>query len=165
MSVYSNDWPEVALRVKEEAGWRCARCRHPDHPENCIVQGVARGYMPCDDQCFGHRRERSRPLWTRRKRVLTVHHMDGDKSNSAWWNLLPLCQVCHLSVQTRVAVAQTYPFHHTPWFRPYVAGYYAFVVLGEDLTREEVEARLVELLEAGQPHLDYDKPERQGRRM
>ena len=146
---YPGDWTEtIAPRVKGEAGWRCARCRHPDHPEDCIIQGVVRGHLPCDDQCFGHSQDG-------RRRVLTVHHLDGDKSNVAWWNLAPLCQVCHLSVQARVALEQTYPFHHTPWFRPYVAGYYAWAVLGEDLDREEVEARLTELLEAGQPHLTY----------
>ena len=38
------------------------------------------------------------------------------------------------------------------WFRPYVAGFYAWL-LGEDLSRPEVEARLEELLRAGQPWL------------
>ena len=28
--------------------------------------------------------------------TLTVDHWDGDKANNAWWNLLPLCQWCHL---------------------------------------------------------------------
>ena len=37
------------------------------------------------------------------------------------------------------------------WFRPYVAGYYAYHLLGEDLSREEVEARMEALLAAGQP--------------
>ena len=45
---------------------------------------------------------------------------------------------------------------HSEWFRPYVAGYYAHICLGQDLTREEVEDRLGELLLLGQPWL---KPE------
>lgn len=34
--------------------------------------------------------------------VLTTHHFNGDKSNQSWWNLLALCQRCHLSFQSRV---------------------------------------------------------------
>jgi hypothetical protein len=50
-------------------------------------------------------------------------------------------------------MAQAYVWPHSGWFRPYVAGYYAFTILGEDLTRAEVDARLFELLVIGQPHL------------
>ena len=28
--------------------------------------------------------------------ALTVHHFDGDKANCEWWNLMALCQRCHL---------------------------------------------------------------------
>jgi hypothetical protein len=35
---------------------------------------------------------------------------------------------------------------HTPWFQPFVAGWYAHRYLGESLTRADVEARLPELL-------------------
>ena len=79
-------------------------------------------------------------------RILTVHHADGDKENLAWWNLLALCQRCHLEIQAKVVMERVYPHEHTAWFRPFVAGYYAHVYLGEDLTREETEARLDELL-------------------
>jgi hypothetical protein len=79
-------------------------------------------------------------------RILTVHHLDGDKANCRWWNLASLCQRCHLEIQGRVRLAQVYPFEHSDWFRPYAAGYYAFAYLGEDLSREDVEERLEELL-------------------
>jgi hypothetical protein len=81
-----------------------------------------------------------------RWRILTVHHLDGDKTNCRWWNLAPLCQRCHLQIQGKVQMARVWPWEHTAWFRPYAAGYYAWVYLGEDLTREEVNARLDELL-------------------
>jgi hypothetical protein len=58
-------------------------------------------------------------------RILTIHHLNGDKSDCRWWNLMT---------------------KHTLWFRPYVAAFYAQKYLGEDLTRAEVEARLDELL-------------------
>lgn len=86
-------------------------------------------------------------------RVLTVHHLNGDKADGRWWNLLALCQRCHLSIQARVNVEQLYLHEHTPWFKPYAAGYYASSILGVELTREQVEARLEELLRVGQPWL------------
>lgn len=85
--------------------------------------------------------------------TLTVHHLDLDPSNNRWWNLAALCQRCHLSIQGRVVMERPYMLEHTEWFRPYVAGYYAHTVLGENLTRAEVDARLDELLTAGQPWL------------
>ncbi|MCP3903133.1 MAG: HNH endonuclease [Planctomycetes bacterium] len=77
---------------------------------------------------------------------LTVHHLDGNKSNCRWWNLTALCQRCHLSVQARVVIRQQYPLEHKEWFKPYAAGWYAFRYLGEDLSRPAVLERLDELL-------------------
>lgn len=79
-------------------------------------------------------------------RILTVHHADGDKSNLSWWNLLALCQRCHLTIQSKVVLERVYPGEHTDWFKPFAAGYYAWVYLHEDVTREQAEARLDELL-------------------
>lgn len=39
-------------------------------------------------------------------RILTVHHLDGDKSNVSDDNLVALCQVCHLHVQARFIPGQ-----------------------------------------------------------
>lgn len=80
--------------------------------------------------------------------TLTVHHLDLDPSNNSWWNLLPLCQRCHLSIQGRVHLARPWVMgEHSDWFKPYVAGWYACRYLGETLDRAEVESRLDELLE------------------
>jgi 5-methylcytosine-specific restriction endonuclease McrA len=87
---YPADWPDIAKRIKDAAGWKCQRCDHPHDIES------------------GH--------------VLTVHHLDGDKSNCASWNLAALCQRCHLSVQGRVNMAQGYLFEHAEWMRPFVEG-------------------------------------------
>ena len=78
--------------------------------------------------------------------VLTVHHFDGDKANCAWWNLLALCQKCHLSIQSRVNPDQPYFLEHSSWVKPYVAAFYAAKYLSEDLTREQTMERLDELL-------------------
>lgn len=58
--------------------------------------------------------------------TLTVHHLDGQKNNCRWWNLAALCQRCHLHIQAKVVMQRTYMFDHSEWFKPYVAGYYAF---------------------------------------
>lgn len=79
-------------------------------------------------------------------RILTTHHFDGDKANDAWWNLLALCQVCHLQIQAKVDPHQPYMFEHSAWLKPFVAGFYARKYEGREVTRAEAEARLEELL-------------------
>jgi hypothetical protein len=81
-----------------------------------------------------------------RWRVLTVHHLDGDKANCRWWNLAALCQRCHLEIQSRVVMERVYPHEHSEWFKPHAAGYYAWVYLQEEVTREEALKRMDELL-------------------
>lgn len=76
--------------------------------------------------------EDARESWYTREaeyRILTVHHLDGDKANVRWWNLAALCQRCHLEIQARVVMDRVYPYEHSKWFRPYAAGFYAFVYL------------------------------------
>ncbi len=29
---YPPDWPDIARRIKDAAGWRCVRCGHPHDP-------------------------------------------------------------------------------------------------------------------------------------
>lgn len=78
--------------------------------------------------------------------VLTVHHLDGNKANCRWWNLLALCQRCHLRIQGRVNPDQPYMVEHANWFKPYVAGFYAWKYEGKELTRVQAEADLERLL-------------------
>lgn len=40
--------------------------------------------------------------------VLTVHHLDGNKMNCAWTNLLVCCQRCHLHIQSRYVPGQLF---------------------------------------------------------
>ena len=161
---YPPDWPALAKAVKNAAGWRCVRCGHPHERPGAHVD--------CDDRCDLARH----PEWTevapsppallpgwsmtsrgkfwelrgrRRQRVLTVAHLDDDKANGRWWNLAALCQVCHLSTQSRIEMRRPWMLEHSAWFRPYVAGYYAWTRLGVDLSRAEVESRLSELLSLG----------------
>lgn len=78
--------------------------------------------------------------------TLTVHHLDGDKANCRWWNLVALCQRCHLHIQAKVRMDQMWPLEHSEWFKPYAAGWYAWRYLGLELSREETVARMDELL-------------------
>lgn len=79
--------------------------------------------------------------------TLTVHHLDMNPGNRQWWNLIPLCQRCHLSIQARVDLARPWVMApHSEWFRPYVAGWYAHRYEGRSLSRAEVEADLDRLL-------------------
>jgi len=79
-------------------------------------------------------------------RIGTVHHLDGNKANCVWWNLLALCQRCHLTIQSRVNPQQPYIFEHDEWFKPYAAGFYAKKYHDQEITREEAMNRLEELL-------------------
>lgn len=81
--------------------------------------------------------------------VLTIHHADIDPSNNRWWNLLCLCQRCHLHIQSKVVMERVWMFEHTPWFRPYVAGYYA-AQYGLPDDEESVAGRIDELIALGQ---------------
>ena len=154
--------------VRELAGHRCERCGHP-------YRGGGE-WTACDEECrhFGPVRisgpqtvETTVDLpgpWKEdagqlaaayagseiveaRWRILTVHHLNGIKHDLRWWNLVALCQRCHLSVQGRVVMERIYPWEHSEWFKPYAAAWYAHAYLDLDLTREETLARLDELLD------------------
>lgn len=163
---YPPEWHEtIKHAVRAEADHRCVRCGHPyrngEHGNG--------EWSRCDERCAhggplrkvgdGYGSDRIYDPVTAagvlvawgnvieaQWRVLTVHHLDANKANCRWWNLVALDQRCHLRIQGKVQMARVWPWEHSAWFRPYVAGYYAWVYLREDLSRAEVEARMDELL-------------------
>lgn len=160
---YAEDGKQRRYSARAEAGHRCIRCGHPFETGK---HGKGE-WSPCDSRCThsGPLRWRTHTLsaWIESDRpvsklqalgleveaqwrILTVHHFDGNKSNDAWWNLLSLCQRCHLTIQSRVEPEIPFLFEHSDWLKPYVAGFYAKKYEGKDLTREEAERRLDELL-------------------
>lgn len=169
---YAPDGKEDRAKVREEAGHRCIRCGHPY--ETGLKREDRGEWSDCDEQCThrGALRFNTNPdlfPWSlmddsprtvsamfaglpkgvviqARWRILTVHHFDGAKDNDAWWNKLALCQKCHLYIQSRVNPQIPWMFEHSDWLKPFVAGFYANKYLGEDLTREQVQERLEELL-------------------
>lgn len=69
-SKYPDDWDEIAVRIKEAAGWKCEKC---------------------DRQC----RWPGEPFDTHR-RTLTVAHINHVESDCRDENLVALCPACHL---------------------------------------------------------------------
>ena len=137
---YPPDWREIAERVKTAAKWRCVRCGHPFRPGGVM--------QPCDDAC-----DRSRCAHARFGKALNfgVHHLDGDKGNCRWWNLLATDNACHLSIQARVIPTQVWLFEHSDWFLPYVCGWYAWYYGGVEISREQAIADPQRWIQLGQP--------------
>lgn len=90
---------------------------------------------------------------------LTVHHIDINPENCEWWNLVALCQKCHLQIQAKVFIDRPYMFEHTDWFKPYAAGYYAFKN-GLPHDRDYVLQHLDQLLDFGRPFPMYESIKR-----
>lgn len=128
-------------------GWtRCDdRCYHRGPMRVWTTEGWAE-FDPTPDACGPAIHAITPSVAEAQWRVLTVHHLDGDKANLSWWNLASLCQRCHLEIQAKVVMERVYPHEHSEWFKPHAAGYYAHVYLGEDLSRDSVMERLDELL-------------------
>jgi hypothetical protein len=152
---YPPNWPEVAQQVKEAAGWRCVRCGHRNESPNerlrcdgyCDHDRHPEKFVRLSHAQDGRYVSRLYCAEAQRQRVLTVHHLDGRKDNLAWWNLVALCQVCHLIIQAKVDLNRPWTmFEHSDWFKPYAAGWYAKRYLDQDLTRDETMTRLDELL-------------------
>jgi hypothetical protein len=156
---YPPDWKAISDRVWAEAGHRCIRCGHP-YRKGEHGKGE---WTPCDRRCRhdgpfgavfdGEIREvtcadltNQDEQYFARWRIGTVHHLDGNKANCVWWNLLALCQRCHLTIQSRVNPQQPYMLEHSDWFKPYVAGFYAHKYEGVTITREQAVADMPRLL-------------------
>lgn len=168
---YAADGKDLRAATRAESGHRCIRCGHPymtgiprpdrgewsDCDERCRHSVPVRLKAP-DDLAWVTVTKPQAMLLTvsayielgglaqAQWRILTVHHFDGNKANDAWWNQLPLCQKCHLQFQNKVDPNIPFFFEHSEWLKPYVAGFYAKKYEGADLTREQVNSRLDQLL-------------------
>ena len=127
---------ELHNQVRAEAGNRCIRCGHPEGD-------TFRTRATCDARC-------THPPDSK-MRILTVHHLTGQKDDNRWWNLLALCQSCHLTIQGRVIPERPWLFAHSEWFIPYVCGFYAQYYGGKYITRGEAMETPDRWLALGQP--------------
>lgn len=166
---YPADWKQTSDDVWAAAGHRCIRCGHP-YRKGEHGKGE---FTPCDELC-AHTGPVWTGSWGKpinelallagetakdyarlcrpghqifaQWRIGTVHHFDGNKANCAWYNLLALCQRCHLQIQCRVNPQQPYMFEHSAWAKPYVAGFYAKKYENRDITREQAVEEMDRLL-------------------
>lgn len=88
--------------------------------------------------------------------MMTVHHLDGNKSNCEWWNIVPLCQRCHLKIQGKVVMNRPWYLDHTQWFKEYVAGYYAHMA-GLTISRAMCDRFRADIIDLGQQRIDIDE--------
>lgn len=140
---YPNNWKFISDDVCRLAGHRCIRCGHP-YRKGAHGRGE---WTECDSKCHhpGPVKVEGGTIFAQ-WRILTVHHFDGNKENCEWFNLLALCQRCHLHIQGKVDPEQPWMFEHADWFKPYIAGFYARKYERRNITRAEAMARLDELL-------------------
>lgn len=75
---YPVNWEAVATKAKERANWTCEHCGMGFDTSGKSLTAVNADGKPV---------------------ILTVHHLNGDKGNCAWVNLLVCCQACHLHIQ------------------------------------------------------------------
>lgn len=162
---YPPEWKQISDATWAAAGHRCIRCLHP-YKKGGHGNGE---WSPCDARCThggpirliypnGHivaipenttedpakLAKEGCPVYAQ-WRIGTVHHFDGNKSNCEWWNLLALCQRCHLTIQGKVDPQQPYMFEHSDWLKPYVAAFYAWKYEGRQVTRIDVTHRIGEM--------------------
>ena len=145
---YVADRKAVHNAARAAVGNRCIRCGHPEGDKlGSPTDGIYRNLrpMPCTEHCT-HPQDG-------KLRILTVHHLTGQKDDNRWWNLLALCQSCHLTIQGKVIPEQAYLHPHSAWFVPYVCGFYAATIGGVDITREEADTDPHRWLNLGQPWL------------
>lgn len=162
---YAEDQAEINRAIKDAAGWRCERCRHPFDPDTGKP-------LACDAQCD---LQRGRTIGADNVGLIPaiagsrgspphyagipgmnygVHHLDGHKANNRWWNTAPLCNSCHLTMESRVQLDRPFLFAHSAWFIPRVCGFYAFYYGGGlEISRDEAIANPDRWLAMGQPWL------------
>ena len=73
---YPKDWKEIALKVKEEAGWKCEACG-----KQCRKPGEK---------------------FDTHKNTLTVAHLNHTPEDCARENLKAMCAPCHLRYDAKM---------------------------------------------------------------
>lgn len=72
--LYPKNWKEISQWVRIRAGNKCELCEVHNHTERPVTGTII---------------------------VLTVHHQDFNPKNNEFWNLIALCQRCHLRLDKR----------------------------------------------------------------
>jgi hypothetical protein len=85
---YPPNWKQIVQEQKDRAGNICELCQAPNGAKVYRAQN-GMWFVPGID-------EADEDLGKLIIIVLTVHHIDGDKTNNVYPNLIVLCQRCHL---------------------------------------------------------------------
>ena len=99
---YPPDWSAISLDIRESAGWKCEWC---EAPSNKVIQRGPGGFIivtraRADEAAEWEDTEKM--SWKRlrfpglTRIILTVSHLDRDRTNNERSNLAALCQRCHL---------------------------------------------------------------------
>lgn len=81
MSRYPKNWKLLATQIKDQADWKCFKCRMQCLRPNAPVLELSKS--------------------ERTARTLTVHHWNYDPSDNHPQNLVALCTSCHLMFHCR----------------------------------------------------------------
>ena len=93
---YPDNWKWLSAQVRKRNGGRCELCNAPNGE---IVLRPKKQYALDWDQPWYHVEDIIPEYaieFIKTKIILTVHHIDGDKSNNSEQNLISLCQRDHL---------------------------------------------------------------------
>ncbi|NEP02465.1 MAG: HNH endonuclease [Symploca sp. SIO2E9] len=74
---YPDNWSDIAIAVKEAAGWRCAKCGW-----QCQLPGEKTPHLSRSE---------------RMAQTLQVHHWNRNPEDNSKNNLVALCTSCHLA--------------------------------------------------------------------
>src|SRR5277367_3457680 len=132
---YPPEWHvTIKHQVREDAGNRCVRCLHPYEAgagewsacdRRCTHRGPLRytrnpkldGWTYLDPENLIAGEITKHWQVEARWRVLTVHHLTGcwgreadAKADCRWWNLVAVCQRCHLTLQRKVDMHRVWPW-------------------------------------------------------
>ncbi len=107
---YPPDWPQLSIAARERAGQKCEWCGAPNHHwilrdrrpaqhQTVWVNGAPKevpflDFQIAEPQTLAPKYYRNQGMI---KIILTVAHLDRDRTNNADENLGCLCQRCHLN--------------------------------------------------------------------
>ncbi|MDZ4877721.1 MAG: hypothetical protein CLLPBCKN_007156 [Chroococcidiopsis cubana SAG 39.79] len=92
---YPQNWNQIALSVKQAAGWRCQHCQ-----QICLRPGEKPDSL-------------ARSEWT--LITLSVHHANFTPEDNQPENLIPLCTPCHLALHATARRKNVSPGQLSLW--------------------------------------------------
>lgn len=98
-SLYPDNWEQIALEIKENAGWTCQECGKPCRVPGTSLKAFIYASFPISNWDGVQRSFWGWTLFVEeapQRFTLTVAHLDHNPANCEPDNLRALCSVCHL---------------------------------------------------------------------